>query len=63
MKYIVGLLLFIGRLFCGYKIVFWLFEKIYYKNNLPISEIEPFLVFILFDVWVITMIKNTSEEF
>ena len=40
------------RLFVGIKIIYWIIEKINYPQIHSISEIELFLVIVVFDTWV-----------
>ena len=63
MKNLIGILFVLLRFYCGYKIFVWLFERNYYKNNLPITEIEPILVFIIFDIWVMMSIREINKDY
>jgi hypothetical protein len=52
MKTILGLLLIGVKIYCGFKVILWLYHQNFDKTNHPISEIQPILVFLLFDLWM-----------
>jgi hypothetical protein len=52
MKIILSVFLILCRLFVGIKIIYWIIEKINYPQIHSISEIELFLVIVVFDTWV-----------
>ena len=52
MKILLGLFLIIIRLFVGFKILLWLFQENRYPDLHSISDIEFYLVFLIFDIWV-----------
>ncbi len=68
MKLLLALFLIIIRIFVGFKILVWLIQE----NRIPelhsISEIEFYLVFLIFDTWVsisnagIDIPRNTEEN-
>jgi hypothetical protein len=51
MKIILSIFLILCRLFVGIKIIYWIIEKINYPQIHSISEIELFLVIVVFDTW------------
>jgi hypothetical protein len=52
MKIILSVFLILCRLFIGIKIIYWIIEKINYPQIHSISEIELFLVIVVFDTWI-----------
>jgi len=52
MRMLTSLLLIIGRLYTGVKVLHWLILKSIDSAPHPISEIEVILVWIIFDTWV-----------
>ena len=52
MKIILSIFLILCRLFVGIKIIYWIVGKINYPQVHSISEIELFLVIVVFDTWV-----------
>jgi hypothetical protein len=60
MKILLGIFLIIIRIIVGLKIIFWLIQKYNYPETHSISDIEFYLVFLLFDIWI--SISNNGIE-
>lgn len=52
MKLLISLLIIILRLYIGFKIIQWIFFEFSQPQIHSISEIEVYLVIILFDSWI-----------
>jgi len=62
MKFIVGLVVIISKIYCAFKVGQWLYLKFFDTNVHPISEIEHFLVFIILDLWLMMSATNLEEK-
>ena len=62
MKRLITILLFIARFYIGFKIALWIFLKSSNPQSHQLSEIEVFLVFALFDSWMISISTNFNNE-
>ena len=54
MKFLIAIIILFSRLYIGYKILSWMVAKSLYPKLHTISEIELFIVLILFDIWICT---------
>ena len=52
MRILISIFLIIVRFIVGVKIMFWLNHEFSYPNQHDISEIEFYLVFLIFDIWI-----------
>jgi hypothetical protein len=52
MKIALSIFLILCRFFVGIKILYWIIEKFNYPQIHSISEIELFLVIVVFDTWI-----------
>lgn len=52
MKSIIAIFLIICRIYIGVKVLWWLFLEMKAPDLHSVSEIEAYLVFVLFDTWV-----------
>ena len=65
MKTIFTLLVLIAKLYLGFKILSWVFMEMYSPELHNISEIEGYLVFVIFDIWLshsVSSINSTKEN-
>lgn len=62
MKFFIGLLVIITKIYCAFKVVQWLYLKFFDTGVHPISEIEHFLVFIVLDIWLMMSASNIEEK-
>lgn len=60
MKLLLGLFLIIIRIIVGFKILVWLVQEYRFPDLHTMSEIEFYLVFLIFDTWV--AISNSGIE-
>jgi hypothetical protein len=60
MKILLGFFLLIIRIIVAFKVIYWLYEEYNYPEIHSISDIEFYLVFLLFDIWI--SISNTGIE-
>ena len=66
MKTLTGIFLIAIKLYCSFKIIQWLYLQSIDKVNHPITEIQHILVFIIFDIWLVTtmnQVKNEIDDF
>ncbi len=61
MKTIIGLLLIGIKIYCAVKIFMWLYYQNFDKLNHPISEIQPILVFMFFDLWMMVSANQLNK--
>lgn len=61
MKTIIGLLLIGIKIYCAVKISMWLYYQNFDKLNHPISEIEPILVLMFFDLWMMVSSNQLNK--
>jgi hypothetical protein len=52
MKLLLALFLIIIRIFVGFKILYWLVQESKYPELHSISDIEFYVVFLIFDIWI-----------
>ena len=52
MKSFVSFLVGIGKIYLGYKIIWWVCQKFYEPQLHDFKEIEVYLVLIIFDIWI-----------
>lgn len=62
MKLLVGFLVILIKLYCGFKISQWIYFQFTDKLNHPISEIEPLLVFLILDIWLMTSVNHIQDR-
>lgn len=62
MKSLTGILLIIAKLYCAFRIIQWLVFQSIDKVNHPISEIDNVLVFVVFDIWLVTSMNHFKNE-
>jgi len=60
MKILISVFLIIIRIVVGLKIMFWLIQEYNYPVLHSISDVEFYLVFLIFDIWV--SISNSGIE-
>jgi hypothetical protein len=60
MKILISVFLIIIRIVVGLKIMFWLIQEYNYPALHSISDVEFYLVFLIFDIWV--SISNSGIE-
>jgi hypothetical protein len=60
MKILISVFLIIIRIVVGLKIMFWLIQEYNYPVLHSISDVEFYLVFLIFDIWV--SISNSGVE-
>jgi len=60
MKIVISILFFLARIYIGFKILHWVFLRLLTTQPHPISEIEVFLVYVIFDIWM--HVSNTRME-
>lgn len=58
MKFLLGIIIVILRFYIGIKILYWIILKLQSPQFHSISEIDVFLVSILFDIWISTSHGN-----
>jgi hypothetical protein len=58
MKILLSIILFIIRIVVAVKILFWLVQESKYPELNTISDIEFYLVFLIFEIWLSTSINN-----
>ena len=51
-KMLMSLLIIIGRIYLGVRVLYWIVLNFMTEVPHSISEIQVYLVFMLFDVWV-----------
>jgi hypothetical protein len=52
MKLFFGVLILLGKLYMGLKIMWWAFSEIRFPEQHSFSEIEVFFVLLVFDIWM-----------
>ena len=65
MKSIFTLLVLLAKLYLGFKILIWAIMEVNNPELHNLSEIEGYLVFAVFDIWIshsTTSIKSMKEE-
>mgnify|MGYP003341227027 CR=1 FL=1 len=62
MKTLITILLFIARLYIGFKIALWIYSKSMNPQSHQLSEIEVYLVFVIFDTWLTSFSNNLEIE-
>ena len=60
MKILISVFLIIIRIVVGLKIMFWLIQENNYPELHSISDVEFYLVFLIFDIWI--SISNSGIE-
>jgi hypothetical protein len=60
MKIVLGFFLIIIRIIVAFKVSYWLYKEYNYPEIHSISDIEFYLVFLLFDIWI--SISNNGIE-
>jgi hypothetical protein len=60
MKLLLGIFLIIIRIVIALKILFWMIQEHKYPELHSISEVEFYLVFLIFDTWI--SISNSGIE-
>jgi len=53
-KYLFAFILMIVRLLVSVKVISWLLLNFFSNIPHPISEIEPYIVIILLDIWLLS---------
>ncbi len=53
MKILLALFLILIRIIVGFKILVWLVQEYRYPEFHSISDIEFYIVFLLFDIWIL----------
>ena len=62
MKSLTSFILLIVKVYCAFKILQWIYLYTIDKTNHPIFEIQHILVFIIFDIWLITSANQLKDE-
>jgi vancomycin permeability regulator SanA len=60
MKILLGIFLIIIRIIVSVKIISWMIQEYNYSDLHSISEVEFYLVFLIFDIWI--SISNSGIE-
>ena len=60
MKILLGIFLIIIRIVVGFKIMVWIAQEYNYPELHSISDVELYLVFLIFDTWI--SISNNGIE-
>jgi hypothetical protein len=60
MKILLGIFLIIIRIVVAVKIISWMIQEYNYPELHSISEVEFYLVFLIFDIWI--SISNSGIE-
>jgi len=60
MKILISVFLIIIRIVVGLKIMFWLIQEHNFPELHSISDVEFYLVFLIFDIWI--SISNSGIE-
>jgi hypothetical protein len=60
MKILISVFLIIIRIVVGLKIMFWLIQEYKYPELHSMSDVEFYLVFLIFDIWI--SISNSGIE-
>ena len=61
MKILLSIFLIVIRLIVGFNIISWLINEFVKPESHSISEIEFYLVFLLFDIWI--SISNNGIDY
>lgn len=65
MKTLFTFIVLLAKLYIGVRILIWGISEIYYPELHNLSEIEGYLVFAVFDIWIFHSTNNfnsTKEE-
>jgi hypothetical protein len=62
MKSLTGIFLVGLKIYASIKIFQWLYFQVFDKVNHPITEIQSILVFLVFDIWLMTSLNQIKEE-
>lgn len=62
MKSLTGLVLLLVKLYCGFKIFQWLYLQSVDRVNHPITEIQHILVFLIFDIWMMSSVNQIKDD-
>ena len=60
MKILISVFLIIIRIVIGLKIMFWLIQEYRHPELHSMSDVEFYLVFLIFDIWI--SISNSGIE-
>lgn len=52
MKLIFSILISLGKIYLGVKVMWWVFEEMKNPELHSFSEIEVFFVLLVFDIWI-----------
>ena len=65
MKLILSILISLGKIYLGVRVMWWVFEEMTNPELHSFSEIEVFFVLLVFDIWVTgqnTMLEKYHKE-
>lgn len=62
MKSLTGFVLLLVKLYCAFKVFQWLYLQSFDKVSHPITEIQHILVFLIFDIWMMTSVNQIKDD-